>query len=50
MMQSLKESAVESHRQYDLRFKKEAVQNWLNSGKSPAVVAEKAGWRADPSL
>lgn len=34
-------------RQFDETFKREAVQNWLTSGKSAAVVAQELGLRAN---
>ena len=47
MMKPLKESSVKTRRQYDETFKREAVQNWINSGKSAAVVAEELGLTAE---
>lgn len=46
MMKPLKESPVRTRRQYDETFKREAVQNWINSGKSATVVAEELGLTA----
>jgi transposase-like protein len=31
------------HRKFDETFKREAVQNWLDSGKSAAVIGEELG-------
>jgi len=46
MIKSIKESSVKSRRKFDETFKREAVQNWLNSGKSAAVVGEELGLNA----
>jgi transposase-like protein len=43
MMKLLKESPVKTRRQYDATFKREAVENWMASGKSAAVIAEELG-------
>ena len=43
MMKPLKESPVKTRRQYDGTFKREAVENWMASGKSAAVIAEELG-------
>jgi transposase-like protein len=48
MMKPLKESPVKTRRQFDETFKREAVQNWITSGKSATVVAEELG--LSPSL
>jgi len=42
-MKPLKESPVRTRRQYDETFKRDAVQNWINSGKSATVVADELG-------
>jgi transposase-like protein len=47
MIKSIKESSVKSRRNFDETFKREAVQNWLNSGKSAAVVGEELGLTAN---
>ena len=47
MIKSIKESSVKSRRKFDETFKREAVQNWLNSGKSAAVVGEELGLTAN---
>ena len=39
----MKESAVKSRRKFDDTFKREAVQNWLASGKAANVVAQELG-------
>ena len=43
MIKSIKESSVKIRRKFDETFKREAVQNWLNSGKSAEVVGEELG-------
>ena len=47
MIKSIKTSSVKSRRKFDETFKREAVQNWLNSGKSAAVVGEELGINAN---
>ena len=47
MIKSIKESSVKIRRQFDETFKREAVQNWLNSGKSAEVVGEELGITAN---
>jgi transposase-like protein len=50
----MKQTSVRERRKFDETFKREAVQNWLNSGKSAEVVGEELGitasllysWRA----
>jgi transposase-like protein len=50
----MKQSPVRERRKFDETFKREAVLNWLHSGKSAAVVGEELGitayllysWRA----
>jgi transposase-like protein len=39
----MKQTSVREHRKFDETFKREAVLNWLQSGKSAAVVAEELG-------
>ena len=39
----LKDSALKPRRQYDPTFKREAVQNWLKSGKSAEAIARELG-------
>lgn len=46
-MNSLKETPLKRRRYYDETFKREAVQNWINSGKSIRVVAEELGLTAE---
>lgn len=38
---------VKTRRIFDETFKREAVQNWLSSGKSVAVIAQELGLRAN---
>ena len=46
-MKPLKASPIPVRRQYDATFKREAVANWLASGKSAEVVALELGLRAN---
>jgi transposase-like protein len=39
-MKPIKENSVKTRRQFDETFKREAVQNWLTSGKSAEVIAQ----------
>jgi transposase-like protein len=39
----MKQTSVRERRKFDVTFKREAVQNWLNSGKSAEVVGEELG-------
>jgi transposase-like protein len=39
----MKQTSVRVHRKFDGTFKREAVLNWLQSGKSAAVVGEELG-------
>jgi transposase-like protein len=39
----MKQTSVRERRKFDESFKREAVQNWLGSGKSAAVVGEELG-------
>ena len=47
MIKSIKPTSVQTRRKFDPTFKREAVQNWLNSGKSAAVVGEELGINAN---
>ena len=47
MIKSIKTTSVQTRRKFDHTFKREAVQNWLNSGKSAAVVGEELGINAN---
>src|SRR5476651_1106693 len=42
----MKQTSVREHRKFDETFKREAVLNWLHSGKSAAVVGEELGINA----
>ena len=46
MIKSIKTTAVQTRRKFDATFKREAVQNWLNSGKSAEVVGPELGLNA----
>ena len=46
-MKPIKETSVKTRRKFDETFKREAVQNWLASGKSADVVAQELGLHAD---
>ena len=39
----MKQTSVRERRKFDETFKRVAVQNWLNSGKSAEVVGEELG-------
>lgn len=43
MIKSIKTTSIQTRRKFDQTFKREAVQNWLNSGKSAEVVGEELG-------
>jgi len=47
MIKSIKTSSVKSRRKFDETFRREAVQNWLNSGKSAEVVGAELGITAN---
>jgi len=47
MIKSIKTTSVQTRRKFDQTFKLEAVQNWLNSGKSAEVVGEELGINAN---
>lgn len=47
MIKSIKTTPVQTRRKFDQTFKREAVQNWLNSGKSAEVVGEELGINAN---
>ena len=42
-MTPIKETPVKTRRKFDQTFKHAAVQNWLASGKSAAVIAQELG-------
>ena len=39
----MSEAPVLRYRRYSLEFKRQAVQNWINSGKSAQVVGQELG-------
>ena len=43
MLKAIKETSVRVRRKFDPTFKREAVQNWLASGKSARVIAKELG-------
>jgi transposase-like protein len=43
----MKQTSVQERRKFDETFKREAVQNWLHSGKSALVVGEELGITAN---
>jgi transposase len=47
MKNSMKQIPVQERRKFDETFKREAVINWLQSGKSAAVVGEELGINAN---
>src|SRR4051812_20067634 len=47
MINSIKTSSVKKRRKFEETFKREAVQNWLHSGKSAEVMAEELGLTAN---
>jgi transposase len=46
-MKPIKETSIKTRRKFDETFKREAVQNWLASDKSAAVIAQELGLHAD---
>lgn len=47
MIKPIKETSVPSRRKFDQTFKREAVHNWLASGKSAVVIARELGLSAE---
>ena len=47
MLKLMKPTPLKARRKFDETFKREAVQSWLTSGKSAAVVAEELGLTAN---
>lgn len=43
MLKPIKEPSMQVRRKFDQTFKREAVQNWLTSGKSASVIAKELG-------
>ena len=41
------QTSVKTRRKFDETFKREAVQNWLASGKSAEVIAQELGLNAN---
>ena len=46
-IESMKPTSVPERRKFDATFKREAVLNWLQSGKSATVVGEELGINAN---
>jgi len=46
MIKFMKQTSVKVRRKFDETFKREAVQNWLQSGKSAEVIAQELGFAA----
>ena len=46
-MKPIKATSVKTRRKFDTAFKREAVQNWLASGKSAEVIAQELGLHTD---
>ena len=46
-MKPIKENSVKTRRKFDETFKREAVQNWLSSGKSAELIAQELGLQAN---
>ena len=44
MLKPIKENSVRVRRKFDQTFKREAVQNWLASGKPAEVIAKELGF------
>jgi transposase len=47
IMKSIRDNPVKIRRKFDQTFKREAVENWLSSGKSAEVVAQELGLLAN---
>lgn len=47
MIKSIKTTSIHTRRKFDQTFKREAVQNWLHSGKSAEAVGEELGISAN---
>jgi transposase-like protein len=45
MLKAIKETSDKIRRKFDQTFKREAVENWLASGKSAAVIGKELGLR-----
>jgi len=46
-MKPIKTTSVKIRRKFDETFKREALHNWLSSGKSAEVIAQELGLRPD---
>jgi len=46
-MKPIKTTSVKSRRKFDETFKREALHNWLSSGKSAEVIAQELGLSPD---
>ena len=47
MIKPIKEPSVKARRRFDETFKREALNNWLASGKSAEVIAQELGLNAN---
>ena len=47
MIKPIKQAPVRTHRKFDEIFKRQAVGNWLSSGKSADVIAQELGLSAN---
>jgi transposase-like protein len=47
MIKPIKETPLKSRRQFDETFKREAVNNWLSSGKSASVISQELGIKVE---
>ena len=47
MIKLMKQTSARTHRKFDQTFKREAVLNWLQSGKSATVVGQELGLTAN---
>jgi transposase-like protein len=47
MIQPIKDTSGRTHKKFDKTFKREAVANWLSSGKSATAIGEELGISPD---
>src|SRR4051794_23782503 len=47
MIKPIKQAPFRTHRKFDETFKRQAVGNWLSSGKSAEVIAQELGLSAN---
>ena len=47
MIKSIKEPSIPKRRKFDETFKREAIHNWLSSGKTAAVIAQELGLKVE---